>query len=304
MGAAASVSTGVAAKDVTFTAAQAYPESVTWSAQQNVFLVGSVRHGTVGKVTPDGRYQVFIEDARLISTLGLRVDDRRNMLWVAGADPGRGERTSAATRGKLAVVASFDATTGKPLGYYDLSQLHPGAHVANDLALDASGNVYVTDSFAPLIYKIDTHGHAEIFAQDPRFHTADGFNLNGIVVHPDGYLLVGNSNSGELFRVALDAPSRVELVRLASPLTGSDGLCLFDGKHLFVAQNGGVDRTVELVSTDGWHSASVAKTRKSRESMPTAVVRRGDRVYVLNAHLDTLLKPLTPQVDRYRLEQF
>lgn len=292
------------AADITFTADQTYPESVTWSARQHVFMVGSVRHGTVGKVTPDGRYTVFIKDSRLVSTLGLLVDDRRNVLWVTNADPGAGERTNEATRGKLAAVATYDATTGAPRAYYDLSSLDPGAHLANDLVLDARGNAYVTDSFAPVIYRIDTKGHASIFARDARFKTGEGFNLNGIAMHRGGYLLAGNYNSGELFRVDIDDPSKFEQVKLPEPLKGADGFNLIDDNHLVVVQNAGVDRTVELVSTDGWQTATIVRTQKSKQSMPTAAVKRNGHVYVLNSRIDTLFKPDAPKVSEYILQQF
>lgn len=292
------------ADDITFTATQTYPESVAWSARQHVFMVGSVRHGTVGKITPDGTYKAFIHDDRLISTLGLLVDDRHNTLWVTNSDPGAGERTSEATRGKLAAIATYDATTGKPRDYYDLSSIDPGAHLANDLVLDAKGNAYVTDSFAPVIYRIDTHGLASIFAQDARFRTGDGFNLNGIATHPDGYLIVGNYNSGELFRIDLHDSSRIDPIALPEPLKGADGFDLVDAQHLIVVQNAGVDRTVELTSTDGWKTATIVRTEKSEASMPTAAVTENGRAYVLNSRIDTLFKQGAPKVDRYVLQQF
>lgn len=292
------------ARDIAFTAPQAYPESVAWSAKQHLFMVGSVRHGTVGKVTLDGHYAVFIHDKRLVSTLGLLVDDRRNVLWVTNADPGAGDRTGDATRGKLAAVATYNATTGKPLAYYDLSSIDPGAHLANDLTLDADGNAYVTDSFAPVVYRIDTKGQVSIFARDPRFKTGEGFNLNGIAFHRGGYLLIGNYNSGELFRVDVHDPSKIEPVKLPEPLKGADGFDLLDGEHLVVVQNAGVDRIVELVSTDGWRTAAIVRTRKSEQSMPTAAVKEDGRVYVLNSRIDTLFKPGAPKVDHYILQQF
>jgi sugar lactone lactonase YvrE len=292
------------AADITFTAAQTYPESITWSQRQHVFMVGSVRHGTVGKITPDGQYSVFIHDDRLVSTLGLLVDDRHNTLWVTNSDPGAGERTSDATRGKLAAIATYDATTGKPRAYYDLSAIDPGAHLANDLVLDAQGNAYVTDSFAPIVYRIDTHGHATAFAQDPRFKTGDGFNLNGIAMHPDGYLIVGNYNSGELFKIDIRDPSKIEQIGLSEALKGADGFNLLDAQHLVVVQNAGVDRTVELATTDGWKTATIVRTLKSENSMPTAAVKENGKVYVLNSRIDTLFKQGAPKVDEYVLQQF
>ncbi len=68
------------ADTIAFTADQAYPESASWSEKQQVFIVSSVRIGEVGKVTPQGQYTAFISDARLISSVGLLVDDARNTL--------------------------------------------------------------------------------------------------------------------------------------------------------------------------------------------------------------------------------
>ena len=292
------------ADDIDFTAPTTYPESITWSAHQHEFLVGSVKHGNVGRITPDGRYSVFIHDDRLVSTLGLLVDDKRNTLWVTNADPGPGQRSSDATRGKLAGIATYDATTGKPRAYYDLSALEPGAHLANDLALDADGNAYVTDSFAPIIYRIDTRGHASIFARDGRFNAGKGFNLNGIVVHPDGYLLVDLTNSGQIFKIDIHDPTKISEVKLPAALTGADGLNLRDPQHLIVVQNSGIDRTTELSSTDGWQTARIVRTLKSEASMPTASVTENGKVYVLNSRIDTLFKAGSPTVDHYVLQQF
>ena len=293
-----------AAGHITFTAQETYPESVTFSASTQRFLVSSVRHGTIGTVTADGRYAPFITDKTLVSSVGLVVDDARNVLWVANADPGAGDRTQPATQGKLAGVATYDATSGKPLAYYDLGSLSAGSHFANDIALDGDGGAYVTDSFAPVIYRIDAHGKASIYARDARFHTADGFNLNGIAWHPDGYLLVGKYNSGELFRVSTRDPADIQPVQLPEALKGADGFQLLDSQHLIVVQNLGADRTVELVSTDGWKTATLARQLKSIASMPTAATRIGNQVYVLNGRLDTLFDPAADKVSDYLLQKF
>jgi sugar lactone lactonase YvrE len=287
-----------------FTADTAYPESVTWSTKQGKFFVSSVRHGTVGTVTPDGKYTPFIADDRLVSTVGLLVDDERNTLWVTNSDPGAGDRTNAATQGQLAGIATFDATTGKRLAYYDLGHLSEGTHLANDVALDADGNAYVTDSFAPVIYRITKAGEASIFARSPLFKDADGFNLNGIAYHRDGYLLVGKYNSGDLFRVNIADPTRIERVKLPEPLKGADGFSLVDAEHLVVVLNLGADKTVELVSTDGWASAKIARESRSVASMPTAATHAGKDVWVLNSRLDTLFDAKADKVSDFLLQKF
>jgi sugar lactone lactonase YvrE len=292
------------AGQIAFTADMTYPESVTWSAKQQSFMVSSVRHGVVGKVSTKGEYTPFITDKSLISSVGLLVDDKSNTLWVTNSDPGASDHTDAATQGKLAGVAAYDATTGERQAYYDLGSLSGGAHFANDLTLDANGNLYVTDSFAPIIYKIDTAGKASIFANNPLFKDADGFNLNGIAWHKDGYLLVGKYNSGGLFRVNLADPSDVKQVQLPEALKGADGIHLVDDQHLIVVQNMGADRTVQLVSTDGWKSAKLEREVKSVMSMPTAATDVDGSIYVLNSRLDTLFDPKAKKVSDYLLQKF
>ena len=292
------------AQDIAFSSDKSYPESVTYSAKQDVFLLGSVTQGLVAKVDEAGAYTSFIADDRLVSTVGLLVDDKSNTLWVTNSDPGAGSRTQAATQGKLAAIATYDATTGAPKAYYDLGGLSEGAHFANDIALDDAGNVYVTDSFAPVIYKIDTEGKASIFAQSPLFVAGEGFNLNGIAWHQDGYLLVGKYNSGDLYRISTNDPSDIQPVKLAEALVGADGFHLVDGEHLLVAQNLAANRTVELTSTDGWQSATITKDVASELSMPTAAVTAGDDIYVLNSRLDTLFDPDAAKVGDYLLQKF
>ncbi len=292
------------AQDIPFTSDQSYPESVTYSAQQDVFLLGSVTQGLVAKLDVAGTYTPFIADDRLVSTVGLLVDDASNTLWVTNSDPGAGVRTAAATQGTLAAIATYDATTGAAKAYFELGALSTGAHFANDIALDAAGNAYVTDSFAPMIYKIDTTGKASIFAQSPLFVAGEGFNLNGIAWHKDGYLLVGKYNTGELFRVSTSDPNDIQPVALPEALVGADGIHLVDGEHLLVVQNLSANRTIELTSTDGWTSATITHEEPSKLSMPTAAVTVGTATYVLNSRLDTLFDPAANKVGDYLLQQF
>ena len=155
-----------------------------------------------------------------------------------------------------------------------------------------------------MIYKIDTEGKASIFAQSPLFFTEQGFNLNGIAWHQDGFLLVGKYNSGELFRISTTDPTKIEVVELPEALAGADGIHLIDSEHLLVTQNLGADRTVELTSTDGWQSASIDREQASELSMPTAAVSVDGEIYVLNSRLDTLFDPNATKVGDYLLQEF
>ena len=291
-----------AAGDVRFSSEQVYPEGVAWVAGQHSFFVSSIHQGVIGKVALDGHYTPFIRDDKLVSSVGLQFDARRNLIWAAVGDLGNSVRSSPATQGKLAALAAFDAVTGERRAYHDLGGLVEGGHFANDLALDDQGQVYVTDSFAPLIYRLDTQGRATVFVRSELF-TGEGFNLNGIVWHADGYLLVNKHNSGELFRISTRGAPEIRRVALPEALKGADGLLLLAPNRLALVQNAGVDRVVELVSDDGWTSARIASAHKTAQSFPTTATRVGPGYYVLNSRLDTLMTKDAPRVSDYLLQR-
>lgn len=291
------------AGNITFVAQESYPEGIAYVSKDATFLVSSLRTGVIGRVTKEGKYQPFIKDDKLISSLGLLLDEKHNALWVAICDLGLSTRSKDATKTKLAAVAVYDATTGARKAYYDLSNLAEGAHLANDLTMDANGNVYVTDSFAPVIYKIDTKGKSSIFAKSDLFK-GEGVNLNGIIYHPDGYLLAVKYNSGELFRISVKNPKDITKIQLSETLKGGDGLVLMSKEKLVVVQNQGVDSVNELVSTDGWRSAQVKSKKKSVQSFPTTGVKVGQSVFALNGRLDSLLDPKAPKVSDFTIQEY
>ncbi len=175
--------------------------------------------------------------------------------------------------------------------------------MANDLAVDAAGNVYITDSFSPVVYRVDTKGQASVFAQSDLFK-GEGFNLNGIVAHPDGYLLVNKYNSGEIFRISTRNGADIQRVNLPEAVKGADGLLLRGKDRLVVVQNAGNDQVVELVSKDGWKTATLQPARKTAYSFPTTAALVGKDLYVLNSRLDTLLNKDAPKVSEYLLQKY
>lgn len=294
---------GVSAQGITFEANQAYPEGVAWDSAQQVFFVSSVRNGTIGKVTTAGEYTPFVDDDRLVSSVGLFFDAPRNLIWTAIGDLGLSERSTPDTVYKLAAVAAFDATTGEPRAYHDLSGLIDGPHVGNDVTVDLAGNVYVTDSALPVIYRVDPQGNASVFARSDLFG-GEGLSLNGIVAHRDGFLLVGKTNSGDIFRVSTKDGQDIHRVDLPEAIQGADGLLLVDDTHLIVVQASGADQVVGLTSTDDWQTAAVGEVVKSINSFPTSATLSDDGVYVLNAQLDTLMNKDAPKVDTYLLQKY
>jgi sugar lactone lactonase YvrE len=251
------------------------PEGVQYDDLNRQFLVSSRTKGQIGAVEDDGTYTVFADDSRLVSTIGLNLDVARRRLLAAVSDIGvNTARTSPATVRKLAAVAIFNADNGNLLRYIDLGALRPSlAHFANDIAVDADGNAYITDSLSPIIYKIDPQGNASVFLEDPQLSGGTGFGLNGIVYHPAGYLLVAKSNDGTLFKVPLKSPANFTKVSSSQSLVGADGLLLQNTQTLLVV-SGSQSTVFRLSSTDAWETVNVTGTFATGATSPTTITRR------------------------------
>lgn len=275
---------------VSFTQASLYPEGLEYDPNGQRFFVSSLTKGTIGQVKDDGTYAAFADDPALVSTTGLQLDPGHNRLLVAVSDFGNTPRSTAATAFKLAGLATFDATTGKRTAYTDLSALRPGQpHFANDITFDAQGNYYVTDSFSPIIYKVDAQGVASILLEDSKLAVAAGqFGLNGIVYHPDGYLLVLHSTQAKLYKVPLANPTAYAAVATSPNLAGADGLLLTDNQHVLVASNS-QNLVLRLATADGWATATGTGSFATGDIFPTSLAPRGADNYVLYSHINTLL---------------
>jgi sugar lactone lactonase YvrE len=281
-----------------------YPETIEYDDTTRKFLLGSFRDGGVYSVDDAGNVSRRVDDPRLCSVLGIAVDRQRGTLWAVNADLGASERTSPGGPKTLAGVGIYELASGKPLTYVDVTPLATGEHLLNGIALDTSGNAYVTDSFSPVIYKVDPTGHASVFVSSPEF-TGNGVNLNGVVVHPDGYLLVIKKSDGVLFRVPLDAPTHFSKVRTQERFIGGDGLLLAGKTGLLLIANQiphvRTNRAFSLSSSDAFESAEVRAAQDLGDGYPTTAAVRGGEIYVVSSKLNELIQ--SPREKKQELQE-
>lgn len=293
---------------VKFNSSTLYPEGVGWDATNKRFLVTSIRKGEIGSVKDDGSYWVFAKDSRMVSSVGIRIDEMRDRVLVCNADPGAAEKSSPATTGKLAGLAVFQLSTGKLIKYIDLAKGIDGGHFCNDLTIDKDGTAYITDSFSPVIYKVDVNYNASVLINNKTF-SGKSFNLNGIVVK-DNYLLVVKMNSGQLFKIPLDNPNAFKEVILKEKIYAADGLLWGpDGSLIVIANNNAVvganpptatNKVFKLKSSDNWASASFMGQAGTGEVFATTGTVRDGQIYVVHAMLQVLFNPKTKK----HIEQF
>ncbi len=273
-----------------------YPEGIAFDDEENVFYVSSVAKGKISKVSLDGDIETFADSPDLVSTLGMEIDHANNRLLVCVTDPGFNQsRSDASTMAQLAAIAIYDLSSGNRTDFIQLTSGAP--HLANDLILDEAGNIYVSDSFAPTIYKIDLNGDVSVLLSNDLFLPQPmNFGLNGLTYHNDGFLIVSKYDEGKLFKIPLSNPENFKEIAITNgTIPAIDGILLTDNNTMAVASNNlgaaSHENTVyQLKTSDNWSSASIEqRIATGTTSFPTTFTMVHDELYIQYARLQALV---------------
>lgn len=300
---------------ITIQSDEAIFSDVAYDASGDRLLVSSVTDGAVYAVGEDGSLTPVLQSELVTSASGLAVDSVNNRLVLlqsgfgamfgggaGGFTPPEGFPTPDATMmaqgGQMpqppadfqlpegltlpaSRVLTFDLATSEPVYDVDLSGVASTmGGLLGGVAVDASGNVYITDSLAAVLYRVDATG-APTFLSDSQFG-AQGPGISGITAHPDGYLLVSKTLDGSLYRIDL-ATGAVQAVTVTdAPTSLSDLTVLSNGS--VAALNPADSSLVILTSADGWLTASV-QTTLPLETGGTALAANGNTLFVLQSGL-------------------
>jgi len=269
------------------------PEGIEFDTTARRLLTGSLVDGTIYEVRPDGTLSAFVVDPELVSSIGIEADEPRDRLLVANSDravfggPGPG----------IAKLGVYRLSTGERLQMIDLGRLAGGDAddivFVNDLAVDAAGNVFLTDTFRNVIYRVDPSYEATLFH---RFEPMTDPGLNGIVHHVDGYLIVAVlATQGVLYRVPVADPQSAQPITLSQPAIGADGLVWdADGRLIVVSNSTG--SALAYVSDDGWETATLDGTA-TFEGQATTGAAVDDGIYVVQPHFSDAEPPVILRVD-------
>jgi sugar lactone lactonase YvrE len=214
------------------------PEGVEYDQANGRFLTGSLAEGTIFEIERDGSVVPFIRDADLVSSIGIEADEPRDRLLVANSDRAA-FAGAAAGQAKLGV---YNLTTGERLAMVDLGAVlgapAPPKFFANDVTVDGNGDAYVTDTMNGVVYRVTRDYQASVLH---RFtNLPEGAQLNGIVYHDGGYLLVV---AGEhTYKVPVANPAGTTKVNIAQPVAGQDGIVWAADGRLVATSNSGAAR--------------------------------------------------------------
>lgn len=210
-----------------------WAEGMDYDARTGTFYVSSVRHRTIAAITSSGEVRELWPRDRpeLGAILGVRVDPARRVVWTttSGLRQTQGYQPADSVIAALLRVRISDGTIERRWNL----PAQPGGHVLGDLAVGPRGDVYFTNSKAPVLYLLRAGSDSLERITHPLFRS-----LQGLAPTPDGRLLYLADYSHGLLRIEL-ATGRVTRLDDAPGSTslGCDGIVWYRGS-LIAVQNG------------------------------------------------------------------
>jgi hypothetical protein len=260
-----------------------WPEGVDRDPRTGDFYVASVRHRTIVRVSRDGtEHELWPrDDPHFGAMLGVRVDPRRPVVWATTSGIPQMEG-SVPGDSAIAALLRIDARTGRILRRWDLP-VAPRGHVLGDLAVGPRGDVYLTDSYHPVLYRLRPGADTLERITHPLFRS-----LQGMAPTADNRFVYVASYPSGLLRVRLADGDVRRLGAAASTDTrGCDGIVLHRGAIVAV-QNGATParilRYVLNAAGDSIVATQLIDQNPVLAPEPTIGTMMGDRfVYVANS---------------------
>jgi hypothetical protein len=209
-----------------------WPEAVDYDPIARAYFVSSVRRGSIMRIEANGRSTTFWPgDLSRSAVLGLRVDSKRRSLWITTSGiPQRASFMPGDSANASILQLSLD--DGRLRRRFDLPVTR-GGHVLGDVSIGPAGDVFVTDSKHPVLYRLRPDGASLEATMHPLF-----YSLQGTAPTEDGRTLYIADYSHGLLRLDL---ATGQIIRLPdaphSTSVGCDGLSWYR-QSLICVQNG------------------------------------------------------------------
>lgn len=242
----------------------------------NVYAVSFAKKNTIGRVTPEGKGEVFIEMPGASLANGIRIA-KDGMLYVADYTGHNILKIDPATR-RVSVFAH-----------------EPKMNQPNDLAMSKDGTLWASDpdwkNGTGQLWRIGTDGKVA--------RVAEGMGTtNGIDLSPDGkFLYVNESVQRKVwrFRVMPDGSLVEKQLLIEFPDFAMDGMRVDRRGNLFISRHG--KGTVAMVSPEGKVIREIA-TLGAKPSNVAFGGKDGKTVYVTEMEKGRLVQFRVPTAGR------
>jgi hypothetical protein len=156
------------------------PESVVYDSSHDRYLASNYSTGHIVSIDRQGNQDYFAQNQYCYCRNGLHIEG--NIVWAACIEQG---------------IRGFDLDTGQMVTHIFID----GALNCNDITSDTSGNLFVTDVYTHMIYKIDLDDYSySIF-------------VNNNISYPNGIYFQERYN--RILLVSLIANSPIQAINLA-----------------------------------------------------------------------------------------
>ncbi len=139
-------------------------------------------------------------------------------------------------------------------------------------------------------------------------NSPNNLGLNGIVIHPNGFLIVAKYEGGELYKVPLDDPESIIKVGIPENIPTIDGILLSESNELYLVSNAlpqmtHKEKIFKLRTSDNWSSALVQDKIFTGRNFPTSLIKIKGQFLYLKTFLNKLFSG-DSNVREFGLEKF
>jgi hypothetical protein len=258
--------------------------------EDDTFYAGDLFRGDIFRGDLEDRTaELFIDapDGRM--ALGMSVDDRHDLLFVAGGFSGQ--------------AYVYDLDSGATVATYQLGPPppvdgSPSTTVVNDVTVTRDG-AWFTDSLRAELYFVPVGSSGEpgefrtLTLEGPAADLSGEFNLNGIAASGDT-LIVAHTDRGTLYTVDPGTGVSAEIAGVSVP--GVDGVVV-RGRNLWAVQNSS-NQVTDVRLDEDLTAGSVDEviTDDAFQTPSTAIWHDGG-LAVVNAKFDTGFPPTADQYE-------
>ncbi len=245
------------------------PEGITHDPVDDVFYVTGIYRRKVVRVDRNGRVTDFTTEGQdgMLSGLGVHVDPRRRLLWVASSAAPEMRGFTPELEGR-SVLLAYDLRDGRLLRKVEHGSKEAPS-LLNDFAILPDGTLLITDTVRHHVARLASDATAvEEWLPELRFP-------NGIVLGDDPrHVYVADFRGITRVTVADRTARKLESPKL---LNGIDGLALHRGKLVGIQNAIGKARVLRIDDAN----VEILESKNTLFELPTTGVVVGDELWFI-----------------------